>query len=131
MLRKAADAASALGFSGFRVESLEPRTLLSSVAWDGGGDGVHWTDPLNWSSDVLPGANDDVTIGSAFTVESAGNVSIKSVTSTGHLSILSGSFGVSGGTLAGFGIADGRFVRRPVGQWYWRFPYRRRPDQYG
>ncbi|HEY2841270.1 MAG TPA: hypothetical protein VGJ26_19090, partial [Pirellulales bacterium] len=56
-----------LGISGLysrslRIEPLEDRNLLSAVSWDGGGDGKNWTDKLNWSGDVLPGANDDVTI---------------------------------------------------------------------
>jgi hypothetical protein len=41
---------------------LEPRTLLSVVQWDGGGDGVSWHDPLNWAGDVLPGPGADVRI---------------------------------------------------------------------
>jgi|GEM_PF-1975647 len=33
------------------------------VTWTGGGDGVTWTNPANWSSNpVLPGPGDDVTI---------------------------------------------------------------------
>lgn len=36
--------------------------LLAAVAWDGGGDGTKWSDPLNWSSDATPAAGDDVTI---------------------------------------------------------------------
>lgn len=28
------------------------------VAWDGGGDGLHWSDPANWSTDAVPGAGD-------------------------------------------------------------------------
>ena len=36
------------------VESLENRTLLAAITWDGGGDGTHWSDRLNWSTDVLP-----------------------------------------------------------------------------
>ena len=26
--------------------------------WDGGGDGVSWTDPLNWANDMMPGIGD-------------------------------------------------------------------------
>ena len=44
------------------AEQLEPRLLLSTVYWDGGGDGTSWSDPKNWSADVLPGVTDDVTI---------------------------------------------------------------------
>lgn len=44
------------------LETLESRSLLSAVAWDGGGDGSSWEDPLNWSADMVPGPADDVTI---------------------------------------------------------------------
>ena len=47
---------------GGAVEFLERRELLAAVARDGGGDGVRWSDPLNWSNNVLPAAADDVTI---------------------------------------------------------------------
>ena len=44
------------------LETLEQRMLLTTVAWDGeAGDGL-WSSPLNWSGDVLPGADDDVKI---------------------------------------------------------------------
>lgn len=45
-----------------RVEELESRMLLANVVWDGGGDGVNWGDPLNWNTNLLPGAGDDVTV---------------------------------------------------------------------
>lgn len=44
------------------MEALEARQLLAAVAWDGGGDGTSWHDPLNWDTDVVPTAADDVTI---------------------------------------------------------------------
>ena len=34
------------------------------VVWDAGGDGLTWSDPLNWFPDGLPASNDTVTIGS-------------------------------------------------------------------
>ena len=46
----------------YLTEVLESRRLLAAVSWDGGGDGINWMDPLNWSADALPGAGDDVTI---------------------------------------------------------------------
>ena len=36
--------------------------FLPDVFWDEGGDGINWTDRLNWSTDVVPGALDDVLI---------------------------------------------------------------------
>ena len=32
------------------------------VSWDGGGDGVSWSDPLNWDGDFVPGPTNDVSI---------------------------------------------------------------------
>jgi hypothetical protein len=34
-----------------------------SVSWDGGGDGVRWSDPANWSSNALPSSVAQITIG--------------------------------------------------------------------
>ena len=36
------------------VDSLEDRTLLTTVLWDGGGADANWTTPQNWASDVAP-----------------------------------------------------------------------------
>jgi hypothetical protein len=43
-------------------EALEARQLMAAISWDGGGDGVLWSDARNWSGDVLPGPTSDVTI---------------------------------------------------------------------
>src|SRR4051812_16373652 len=43
-------------------EALEPRQLLAAIFWDGGGGDLLWHNPLNWSGDVLPGADDDVML---------------------------------------------------------------------
>ncbi len=45
-----------------QIERLEDRWLLAVVNWDGGGDGINWTDPLNWDTNALPGSDDDVVI---------------------------------------------------------------------
>ncbi len=50
------------GFSFPRVKSVSwlaavmglSLSAASAIDWDGGGDGVTWTDPLNWDGDVLP-----------------------------------------------------------------------------
>ncbi len=69
------------------------------VFWDGNtdgdGDGASWNDPLNWSSDVQPGSNDDVVIDSGFSVthSAAATDTVRSIESHGPLTI-------SGGTLA-------------------------------
>ena len=39
-----------------------PILKAQTIQWDGGGDGINWTDPLNWDSDNIPDANDDVLI---------------------------------------------------------------------
>ena len=43
-------------------ESLESRRLFAAVHWDGGGNGSDWSDPINWNTNQVPTANDDVTI---------------------------------------------------------------------
>lgn len=43
-------------------ERLEPRVLLATVHWDGGGGDLLWHNPINWVGDVLPGPEDDVVI---------------------------------------------------------------------
>ena len=98
-----------------RMELLESRCLLASVAWDGGGDGSRWGDPLNWSGNALPGAADDVTInfGSGTIQHDAGTNSVNSLTianpftlAGGTLSIVTtlqvnNTFTLNGGTLSG------------------------------
>ncbi len=37
-----------------RLEPLEPRVCLSAISWDGVGDEVHWADPSDSTSSVLP-----------------------------------------------------------------------------
>ncbi|MBY0522717.1 MAG: hypothetical protein K2R98_04940, partial [Gemmataceae bacterium] len=77
-----------------------PRT----VWWDGGGDGVNWTDQVNWSTDQLPGECDDVYIRanpSVTIVHAAGSESIRSLHSDNAISF--------SGALA---VAEGGFVQR-------------------
>jgi hypothetical protein len=61
------------------------------------GDQVHWTDPLNWSGQALPGASDDVVIGASANVQldSDATVSIRSVDLSGSLTISHASLGIS------------------------------------
>ena len=44
------------------LEPLEQRIVMSTVTWDGQGDGASWNDPHNWVGGALPGAADDVVI---------------------------------------------------------------------
>jgi subtilisin-like proprotein convertase family protein len=87
--------------------------------WDGGGDGTQWTDPLNWSGDVLPSAADDVVIdvpGVQNIQLASGAQSIHSLTCQENLSItgsaslsttapslVNGSLTVSGGAALNLG----------------------------
>lgn len=47
-------------------ETLEPRHLLATIAWDGGGDRTSWHDAANWAGNIMPGTNDDAVIAAAF-----------------------------------------------------------------
>ena len=97
-----------------RLESLERRTLLSVINWDGGGDGWRWTDAPNWDLDRVPAAEDDVYIaGSGLDVDVWESTSINSLHSSRDLWLggvtlnvastiaVSGVLTVSGGTLTG------------------------------
>lgn len=101
------------------LEQLEER-WVPAILWDGGTDGTGtvWGTAVNWVGDVLPGVNDDVEIGAAFSgvaITSTGTVSIKSLTSAAPLTISGGSltlanasainnaFTLSSGTLTGVG----------------------------
>ena len=76
------------------MEALESRWYLAAVAWDDGGDGIHWSDVQNWSNNVLPGEADDVTIdfGSNTVQHDAGSDTVHSLTTTNP-------FELAGGTL--------------------------------
>ncbi len=81
------------------VERLETRQMLSAVAWVGAGDGHSWGDTANWSSNALPGVNDDVTInvtGNPTIVFNA-NSSIHSLTDTDSLNIAGGTLTLTAG----------------------------------
>jgi RHS repeat-associated protein len=76
---------------------LEPRHLLATVVWDGGGGDFDWNNRFNWDGDTLPGMVDDVVIdvpGSEITVvHSSGNTAVQSLQSQESLTL-------SGGTLS-------------------------------
>jgi hypothetical protein len=83
-----------------RLETLEDRTTPAAVFWDGGGDGVNWTNPLNWSNDALPGPADDVTINAGATtiLLGSGTNSIQSLQSSSALNLTGATLTVSGTT---------------------------------
>ena len=65
-----------------------------TISWDGGGDGVSWSDPLNWAGEAIPGATNDVVINIPLNaaVVSGSNVIIRSVQCTGGLTITNSDF---------------------------------------
>src|SRR5215510_4261652 len=73
------------------IERLEPRRLLSTITWDGGptGQGIVWSDPVNWVGDVVPGNSDDAVIpivGPGF-VSIQDPVAVRSVSCSAALSV--------------------------------------------
>ena len=76
-------------------------TLLpaQTVTWDGGGDGVSWHDPLNWSGDALPGPANDVSLTLAESaVEFDGpDVAVQSLTASIPFTLVSGELSASNG----------------------------------
>src|SRR5947199_361403 len=44
------------------LETLEARLAPAVVTWGAGGDGTSWSDPHNWTGNVVPGSGDDVVI---------------------------------------------------------------------
>jgi hypothetical protein len=83
-----------------RFEPLEDRANPAAVFWDGGGDGVNWTDARNWSADVLPTPADDVTInlGSGVIHYGDGTTTVNGLTTSRPLSIDFGTLVVTGAT---------------------------------
>ncbi len=48
-------------------------------AWDGGGGDLLWSNPLNWTGDLLPGTNDDIFIGSASLITGSASMGLARV----------------------------------------------------
>ncbi len=106
------------------IHELETRTLLAAVSWDGGGGDLNWSNAANWDTNLLPGSDDDVSIGAGFVgiVHYGGTHAVKSVVSAspftqagGTLTVsttidVSSSFNVSGGVLANATIQSGTTV---------------------
>jgi autotransporter-associated beta strand protein len=99
---------------------MEPRHVLATILWDGGGDGTTLTQAANWAGDIVPGAADDAVIDIAATptithTTAGGTFSVNSLTcaenftmSGGTLTVaaassFSGVATISGGTLSGTG----------------------------
>ncbi len=86
------------------LEPLEQRLLLTTVAWDGGGDGFSWHDPLNWAGNALPGDTDFVQI------ETGGQETVYHTADAGETSVdglySSKALVVTGGHLRVLGDAE-------------------------
>lgn len=70
------------------------------VNWDGEGDNASWEDPLNWSTDTVPGEEDDVAIdvpGPLTVVFRSGSVTIRSLQCENDLSLLGGDLTLTDG----------------------------------
>ncbi|MGD9721698.1 MAG: beta strand repeat-containing protein [Pirellulales bacterium] len=92
-----------------RLEALESRRVLAPVSWDGGGDGINWSSPNNWSTNSLPTSADDVTInvvGTLTVIHASGSDTIRSLTSTENLNITGGSLTVTTGASTISGTLD-------------------------
>jgi hypothetical protein len=80
-----------------QLELLEPRHLLAAVHWDGGGGDLLWSNPLNWSNDQLPTAEDDVVISATGTiVHNVGATQVRSLDLQTSLNVNGGSITVDG-----------------------------------
>jgi hypothetical protein len=94
--------------AALRLRRLEERTAPAVVFWDGGGNDLAWTNALNWSTDAVPGPNDDVFLDVAgnFTVGYGGGATvIKSLTLSDPLQLKLGSIEVTGATTIGPGAS--------------------------
>ncbi len=96
-----------------------------NFAWDGGGDGISWTDDLNWSLDVAPDNTIDVVLPGISVQVNAAGAQANNLTINGTLSILGGgdltindftanpgsNLTIAGGTLVTNGVVqiDGAF----------------------
>src|ERR1017187_1730817 len=79
------------------LSRLEDRTPLATVTWIGGGGDFNWGDPLNWRTDEVPEASDDMVINQAgIIVTTPGAESVNSLTLSGAGLDLGGSLAVNG-----------------------------------
>jgi Putative Ig domain/PKD domain/RTX calcium-binding nonapeptide repeat (4 copies) len=81
-----------------RLELLEERATPALVTWDGGGDGINWSDALNWSNDTAPVNNDDVLIDTAGVAVNyaSGPLTLNSLRSVGSLAVTAGTLTIAG-----------------------------------
>jgi len=95
------------------TDSFENCPPANRVDWDGGGDGVSWSDPLNWEDDTLPAENDSVSIRAIGQVtvvydNSAGTTNLRCIDSSESLSVTGGELGIETGWVSpGLSISQG------------------------
>jgi len=80
-------------------DGFEVCLVADAVEWDGGGDGVSWSDQLNWADDTLPVDGDAVAIleADSLTVEYAGlTTALSCLRSTANLTVHSGELMLDG-----------------------------------
>ncbi len=84
------------------MEKLERRQLLATLAWDGGGDGIRWYDPLNWDRNVLPSNGDTVAISASTSqvVFDGPSLEIAELSLNADLAVLSNALSVTGPLIA-------------------------------
>jgi filamentous hemagglutinin family protein len=79
--------------------------FVTNIFWDGGGDGISWSDKFNWSTDLLPVAGQNVTLNSSSnTVTIAAGTNISgligfNLDATDALFITGGSLALPGSNL--------------------------------
>ena len=63
-----------------------------AVTWTGGGDGTNWTDPTNWSDDLIPTQYDNVLIGTGDLIDiPAGQFAAKTLVTASPVEVASGA----------------------------------------
>ena len=101
------------GGDGNDVTLTAQQTSTFSKFWDGGGDGVNWSDALNWSSDTLPDGSDNVLLDVVGdnTISVAG-ATINSISQFESLEVTGGTLGfTNASTFAGNVLFSGGIIR--------------------
>ncbi len=79
-------------------------TVAQAITWDGGGDGTNWSDPLNWSTNAVPTALDDVLLDGGISV--ALDVPAQTAGLTLDSAIISGSANLTVNGLLDWGLGE-------------------------
>src|SRR6476619_7937901 len=68
------------------LAAMPQKAFAATVTWDGGGNGVTFSDPQNWDSDTVPTSTDSIVIcpiasrvflDTDFTIDSQGSITIQ------------------------------------------------------